>query len=382
MKKHLYVLLALFFCGNVYAQETQSVSFGEMGSEIIQLTQKIEGLEKSNSSISGILAKQDTTLKNLESRLITGEKGEKKIEQLIKSIMEELSGLEQSIIAIKQSIKAQDQQLQTLEDGIKKDLASLHESNIFLNNKIEGLKNLGENNRMEIQGSVVALRSVHDDLALFQKNSAESFQELGKQTADNFKTVTQGIHKWTYYSAIVVSLLIFITLGLFILLRRKFSSSVETLNDSINKTKSSIRSEALSFDTKLTKLLEASLADAKKTGADSPTREEIDHALPLRIGEEIHRMRKRIAHMQEDTTGIGALNNSLIRLEDEFNAHDYEIVELVGKHYVDGLIVDARFVPADDLKSGEKIITKVIKPQINYKGVLIKAAQVEIGVGG
>lgn len=381
MKKYLYVLLALFFCSNAYAQETQSVSFDDMRSEIIQLTQKIEGFVKSNSSISGTLAKQDTTLKNLESYLITGEKREKKIEQSINSIMEELSDLEQSIIALKQSIKAQDQQLQTLEDGIKKDLASLQESDISLNNKIEGLKNLGENNRREIQGSVVALRSVHDALALFQKNSAESFQELGKQTADNFKTVTQGIRKWTYYSAIVVSLLILITLGLFIVLWRKFSSSVETLNNSI-KTKSSMRSEVLSLDTKLTKLLEASLADATKTGADSPTREEIDHTLPLRIGEEIHRMRKRIAHMPEGTTGLGALKNSLIRLEDEFNAHDYEIVELIGRPYVDGLTVDARFVPADDLKSGEKIITKVIKPQINYKGVLIKPAQVEIGVGG
>ena len=381
MKITLYVLFALSFCGNVYAQETPSVSFDEMLSEILQFNQRIEGLEKSNSSISGTIVKQDTTLTNLESYLITGEKSEKQIQELLKSVMEEISDLEQSIIAINQSIKTQDQKLQTLEDCIKNDHASLQESDISLNTNVESLKNLGENNRREIQGSIVALRSVHDELALFQKNSTDNFQELGKQTADNFKIVTQGIHKWTYYSLIVVSLLTLITLGLFIVLWRKFSNSVETLNNSI-KTKSAMRSDVLSLDTKLTILLAASLADATKTGADSPTRNEIDHTLPLRIGEEIHRMRKRIAHMPEGTTGLGALNNSLIRLEDEFNAHDYEIVELMGKIYVDGLTVDARFVPTDDLKSGEKIITKVIKPQINYKGVLIKPAQVEVGVGG
>ena len=29
----------------------------------------------------------------------------------------------------------------------------------------------------------------------------------------------------------------------------------------------------------------------------------------------------------------------------------------------------------------EEIITKIIKPQINYRGVMIQAAQVEVSVG-
>ena len=71
-----------------------------------------------------------------------------------------------------------------------------------------------------------------------------------------------------------------------------------------------------------------------------------------------------------------------MRLEEEFNENGYEIIDLLGKTWNDGLTVDARFVPSDDLKPGEEIITKIIKPQINFKGVLIKAAEIEVSTGG
>ena len=85
--------------------------------------------------------------------------------------------------------------------------------------------------------------------------------------------------------------------------------------------------------------------------------------------------------MPEGTKGLGALNNSLTRLEEQFNDNGYELIDLVGKTFVDGLTVEARFVPSDDLQPGEQIITKVIKPQINYKDILIKPAEVEVSTG-
>jgi len=43
--------------------------------------------------------------------------------------------------------------------------------------------------------------------------------------------------------------------------------------------------------------------------------------------------------------------------------------------------LQANFVTDDNLKEGESIITRIIKPQINYKGKLIQAAQVEVSQG-
>jgi len=41
----------------------------------------------------------------------------------------------------------------------------------------------------------------------------------------------------------------------------------------------------------------------------------------------------------------------------------------------------ANFKPDENLKEGEQIITRIIKPQVNYKGVMIQQAQVEVSTG-
>jgi len=75
------------------------------------------------------------------------------------------------------------------------------------------------------------------------------------------------------------------------------------------------------------------------------------------------------------------LKNSLNRLEEQFNDNGYELIDLMGKPFVDGLSVKARFIPSDDLNPGEEIITKIIKPQINFNGILIQVADVEVSTG-
>jgi len=43
--------------------------------------------------------------------------------------------------------------------------------------------------------------------------------------------------------------------------------------------------------------------------------------------------------------------------------------------------LQATFIEGEDLNEGDAIITRIIKPQINYKGKLIQAAQVEVSQG-
>ncbi len=40
--------------------------------------------------------------------------------------------------------------------------------------------------------------------------------------------------------------------------------------------------------------------------------------------------------------------------------------------------VTANFVEDEELKEGEQIITSIIKPQINYRGVMIQSAQITV----
>jgi hypothetical protein len=105
------------------------------------------------------------------------------------------------------------------------------------------------------------------------------------------------------------------------------------------------------------------------------------HLLPFKVADEIIRMRQRIASMPSDINGIAQLSKSLDRLEEELNILGFELPVLLNKPYSEGMTVHARFIQSENLKSGEKIITKVIRPQINYKGQLVQVAEVEVSSG-
>ena len=62
-------------------------------------------------------------------------------------------------------------------------------------------------------------------------------------------------------------------------------------------------------------------------------------------------------------------------------SNGYEIVEMLGLPYTEGMRVTADFIPDEDLAPGEQIITRIIKPQINYQGVMIQSAQIEVSQG-
>lgn len=112
-----------------------------------------------------------------------------------------------------------------------------------------------------------------------------------------------------------------------------------------------------------------------------PINPEIINSLAFKVANEISRMRQRIASMPSDINGIAQLSKSLDRLEEELNNLEFEMPVLLNKPYDDGMTVKARFIPSESMKAGEKIITKVIKPQIDYKGQLVQVAEVEVSTG-
>lgn len=106
-----------------------------------------------------------------------------------------------------------------------------------------------------------------------------------------------------------------------------------------------------------------------------------DHGLALKLADEIHRMRKRIEALPQDTKGLKSLSKSLERLEEELNAQGYELVDYLGSDYSENMSINAKFVGSDEVESGQSIITKVVSPQVNYQDKMIRMANVEVSVG-
>ena len=54
---------------------------------------------------------------------------------------------------------------------------------------------------------------------------------------------------------------------------------------------------------------------------------------------------------------------------------------MLGKTYNEGMKVVANFIPDESLPEGEEKITRIIKPQVNFKGTMIQSAQIEVSLG-
>ena len=57
------------------------------------------------------------------------------------------------------------------------------------------------------------------------------------------------------------------------------------------------------------------------------------------------------------------------------------MVDLLNKPYDPGMKLTAKFKEDKTLKHGEQIITRIIKPQINYNDSTIQEAEVEVSIG-
>lgn len=201
-----------------------------------------------------------------------------------------------------------------------------------------------------------------------------------KQTQIQIQDINQTITNRTLYWIIGILAVTLMSVIVFLVLRQKLSSSTKDLDLQIAMTNSNLQNEAIKLDSKLIEILQSQLIilkEERKTNVIVAT--EADHKLPLKVGEEIHRMRKRIENMPQDVKGISALTNSLQRLEEEFNESGYSIEDLQGKKYVDGMKMEARFVDNPDIPKGEEIITDILRPEIKFKGVVIQVAKVEVG---
>jgi hypothetical protein len=85
--------------------------------------------------------------------------------------------------------------------------------------------------------------------------------------------------------------------------------------------------------------------------------------------------------MDSETKGLKQLSASVKRIQANFEGNGYEIVDMLNKRYDAGMKVTANFKPDENLRPDEQIITRIIKPQVNYKGIMIQSAQIEVSQG-
>lgn len=206
-----------------------------------------------------------------------------------------------------------------------------------------------------------------------------------KQIDDNARASDAKISDRTTAGIIVGGVLLVVTLLVYLILYRRINNktssieSIKDVQDKLQKAQTALQEESLKLDGKMVELLDKQL-DVSKQQSSKPMTEEQnpDHSLALKVADEIVRIKTNLMRMDANVKGHKQLSKAVERIEANFLANGYEIVDMLGKPYYEGMKVAASFIEDETLPKGTQKITRVIKPQINYNNVMIQAAQIEV----
>ena len=210
----------------------------------------------------------------------------------------------------------------------------------------------------EIQSIKKDQNALSANIDILKSNTFKEFADLNKKTL--IGNILIGSAAILMFIMILISVLVF---------QRK-----------INKI--GLIEKNVDYETKLSEIMKNQLILMGSKNVDKERlNENVDHSFPIKVGNEIFRMRKRIENMDESTKGIHALMNALKRLEDELNQQGYTINDLSGNTYIDELTVRIiNTIERSDLDRDSKIISRMIEPQIFYRGVTVSHGEAELAV--
>lgn len=237
-----------------------------------------------------------------------------------------------------------------------------------------------------LQVRVDSLGKVTDSITNIQSSDKTNFNKKLNETNTHLASNHDAIINRTIWGIAVFVVIIFllIVITYFILKRiKKGATSIEATIDEVRKTQDSLQTtqtklqeDSIKLDNKLLEIAQRQMDDEKK----QPTvpGSVPDHSLALKVADEIARIEMNMSRMDPSVKGFKQLKKAVERMKDNFKANGYEIADMLGKPYNEGMRVNADFVIDESLKSGERIITGVTKPQVVFNGELIQKATIKV----
>lgn len=167
---------------------------------------------------------------------------------------------------------------------------------------------------------------------------------------------------------------------MYFFLGKRIKSSQTDVEGQIRNTKKALEEESVKLDSKLVEVLNTQLKlKSEEVRTSTKSSDVTDHSLALKVADEIVRMQKNINKMEEGTKGLKPLIKGIERIQNNFAANGYEMINLLNTDYDERKNIDVINFSTDiNLAEGKRIVSAVIKPQVNFKGVLIQKAQVDV----
>lgn len=266
---------------------------------------------------------------------------------------------------------------------LKNKIKLLEDRNARLNTEIGALQTELSNMKSEIERLNRQVQS--NSLAINEtaKELGMKISETETNVGQKISNVDQSLGKTTLWVVIGILVVLLVSGILYWLLHKRQKSDKSDLSEKIDETKISIEESLVKEFGKQTDLMDEQLKLIEQQNAELQAPDaEPDHSLALKVASEINLIERNIHLMDAKTKGLKQLQASMGKLKDNLSANGYEMPQLLGKQFHQGMkVIVANSIPDETLEKGSEIITKILIPQVNYMGKMIQTAQIEISVG-
>lgn len=243
--------------------------------------------------------------------------------------------------------------------------------------------------------------AIQKDLIKSQDGVIDSLRYAIEQNARNIKTTadeiglkidetnstlgskadSSDVKSKTIWGGIILILLAILGAIVYYLLHKRINKGNADVNALMEKSDKLNEQILNQFSLEMAEMqkISASLAAIEKTsGKQGGVSSEPDHSLIKTLADRITFMEMTLFKMDPKVRGYKQLSKSISQMKDNLLANGYELVDMLGKPYNDGMKVTANFIEDEDLEQGTQIITGIIKPQINFNGEMIQSAQITV----
>ena len=275
----------------------------------------------------------------------------KKLEEKCSELQKQQIQTDKVIFKLSEKQKKDDLQIRVLSDENAKQSAIIDS----LQKVCRQLENVQTIDRKEINGKI--------DIA---DSNIRASQDL--------------LNNRTLWGGIIIFVIAILLIAIAYIFYKRIQKGTSTIDDVrkaqevLQAAQSKMQEDSLKLDNQMLTLIQKQIAVIPSQSDNN----KIDHSLALKVADEIVRIELNLSRMDSSVKGYKQLSKAVERIKNNFLANGYEIVDMLGKQYMSGIKAAVTFVTDENLEEGKQIITKIIKPQINYHQQMIQAAEIEV----
>ena len=282
-------------------------------------------------------------------------------EHTLRAIERDIDSLSQSIDSTKDDIQVLFRTMEANIDALKAQYADQSQKDAGIQAKIARMDNA-------LQRVTAMMQAIGSDEYLLRKKVDNSLAHLSR----NLRASENLLHIVCLVGLFVLVAVVAVCAMLIVQWQKK-----------MRLQESSILALSETTDTLSTEVMEQFIKAIDKAGHDTDAllallAKHTNVGIVKKIADRLAFMEVTMTKMDPSVRGFKQLAKSIRQMKDNLKANGYDIVDMLGKSYNAGMRVVANFIDDENMEKGKQIITGIVKPQINYKGLMIQSAQITV----